>query len=112
MSTGGTMKTQTEKIKEFIIIAKDSKKLDSRNRITIPAKILEYWNKLGRCDTIQIAMNRDGEVLLRPATSVPLSEKWLYDNPNSLERVKQGLSDIKKNKVTKVQNLDEFLDSL
>ncbi|MDY6787565.1 MAG: hypothetical protein SVK54_05510 [candidate division WOR-3 bacterium] len=100
------------KTKEFNIIDKDVKKIDSRSRITIPSKILKYWDKLGGCDAVQIAMNEKGEVLLKPTISVPLDEVWLYNNPDSLKKVRDGLDDVQEDRVNKVRDLDEFIDSL
>ncbi|MGE3062971.1 MAG: hypothetical protein AB7T10_04990 [bacterium] len=95
---------------EFIDI--DNKKPDGRNRITLPPKVLQYWERLGKTDSVQIKMNRKGEVLLKPTVSIPLDEMWVYENPEVYSKVKKGLIDAKNGKTKKAKDLDKFFDEL
>lgn len=108
---GESMKAKTQiKIKEDSFTEIDNKKPDSRNRITIPSKILEFWERMGGMDSVRIDMNEKGEVLLRPESSIPLSEMWLYENQDLHKVFQDGINDAKKNRVTKVKDLDKFID--
>ena len=40
-----------------------------------------------------IYRNAVGQLILDPVRTIPLSETWLYDNPDRLASVKQGLRD-------------------
>jgi len=95
---------------EFIEI--ENKKPDGRNRITLPPKVLKYWEKLGKTDSVQIKMNRKGEVLLKPTVSIPLDEMWVYENPEVYSKVKRGLKDAKNGKIKKAKDIDKFFDEL
>lgn len=41
----------------------------------------------------QVYQNRLGQIILDPVKPVPAYEAWLYENPEALARVKQGLKD-------------------
>ncbi|MDD3804439.1 MAG: hypothetical protein PHW02_08680 [bacterium] len=97
-------------LNEFIEI--ESKRPDGRNRITLPQKVLKYWKKLGKTDSVQIKMNRKGEVLLKPTVSIPLDEMWVYENPEVYSKVKRGLKDAKSGKIKKAVDIEKFFNEL
>lgn len=41
----------------------------------------------------RVLKQTDGKLLLEPYTEIPLREQWLYNNPQALEAVRQGLKD-------------------
>ncbi len=40
----------------------------------------------------RVNISENGNLTLTPYTEIPLSEKWIFDNEEALEKVKQQLS--------------------
>ena len=40
----------------------------------------------------RVNISENGNLTLTPYTEIPLSEKWIFDNEEALEKVKQHLS--------------------
>ena len=57
-------------------------------------------------------MGDEGDILLRPQTSIPSRELWVYQNPKALERIKKGLQEAKEGKIKEVKNVRKFLNEL
>ena len=49
---------------------------------------------------------------LGPLVSIPVREAWIYQNPQVLKSIRQGLAEAKQEKTEKVENLEEFLEDL
>ena len=60
-----------------------AKKIDSKGRITIGP---EYVNK-----QFNIIENEDGSILLEPLVTIPLREKWLWENKAALSKFVNGI---------------------
>jgi len=89
------------------------KELDSRNRINIGSDIVKAILKaFDKVDSFEIFLGSEGDILLRPSAHIPSRELWLYKNPEALKMVQKGLKEAKEGKVTKVKDLDKFLDEL
>jgi hypothetical protein len=54
-------------------------------------KRLSLGEALGGATAFNIYRNSLGQVILDPVKAVPASETWLYENPQALASVKQGL---------------------
>jgi hypothetical protein len=54
-------------------------------------KRLSLGSALSGAGAYNVYRNRLGQVILDPVKAVPASEMWLYENPEALARVKQGL---------------------
>jgi len=54
-------------------------------------KRLSLGDALSGATAYNIYRNTLGQVVLDPVKAVPVSEVWLYDNPQALASVKQGL---------------------
>jgi len=67
--------------------------LDSRNRLPLTKVVEALRAKFGDLSELRftIYQNKAGQVLLSPATSVPLHEAWLLKNPTALVSVRRGL---------------------
>ncbi len=63
----------------------DSVKPDAKKRIVLPkATVAEGV-------TYHVYHNRFGQIVLDPQVSIPAYEAWLFNNPEALALVKQGL---------------------
>ena len=104
--------------KEFInhidgkFISAGTRTIDSKNRITIGEKIRKLISTHTEADKFQIFFNEEGDILLRPMVSIPIREAWIYQNPQALKLIRQGLAEAKREKTEKVENLEEFLEDL
>ncbi len=85
---------------DFTGIAK-SVKLDAKNRVHLPAVLVQEGI------TYHIYCNNLGQIVLDPQITIPASEAWLFNNPDALASVRQGLSDAANGRVSKV-NPDSF----
>jgi hypothetical protein len=54
-------------------------------------KRLSLGEALGGVTAYNIYRNTLGQIILDPVKAVPASEMWLYENPQALASVKQGL---------------------
>ena len=68
----------------FEIVA-NGVKLDSKKRIVLPKAIVKEGV------TYHIYHNSLGQIVLDPQVSIPAYEAWLFNNPESLALVRQGL---------------------
>lgn len=109
------MKTKKKRIINYInekFVPVGIKTIDSKNRITIGEKIVKLITAQTGADEFQIFYGEDGDILLRPMVSIPSKEAWIYQNPNILKFIRQGLKEAKQEKTERVENLEEFLESL
>jgi len=81
---------------EPVMVAR-SVKPDSRNRISLPKKLMKEGI------TYHVFVNNHGQIILDPQVTIPASEAWLFSNSDALASIRQGLSDAKVGKVTKVE---------
>ena len=61
-------------------------------------KRLSLGEALSGAAAYNIYRNSLGQLILDPVRTVPASEMWLYENPQALESVKQGLREAAKGK--------------
>jgi predicted transcriptional regulator len=50
--------------------------------------------------------------LLRPTVNIPAREAWIYEDSSVLDTVRKGLREAKEGKVTKVENIEKFIEKL
>lgn len=71
-------------------------KPDAKKRVVLPKTLV-------REDVIyHIYSNKFGQIVLDPQVTVPASEVWLFNNPDALALVLQGLADAAQGRVSKV----------
>jgi hypothetical protein len=73
-----------------------SVKPDAKKRVVLPKQLV------GEDITFHIYSNSLGQILLDPQITIPASEAWLFNNPDILALAKQGLSDVAKGKVSRI----------
>lgn len=104
-------KKQTIEIRETFMPV-DTRPLDSKHRITLGGKLQKFLMRKMKIDSYQVFIGKEGDILLRPAVSVPSSEAWLYRNPEAIAKVRQGLQEAAEGKTEKVDDLESFLNNL
>lgn len=91
----------------------DTRPLDSKNRITLGGKLLKAVSqRVRKIDAYQVFVGKGGNILLRPSVSIPAAEAWIYENPEVIGKIRQGLDEAKQGKTEVVRDLDAFLDKL
>jgi len=90
----------------------DTRPLDSKHRITLGGRLQKLMMSKMKIDSYQVFVGKDGDILLRPAVSVPSSEVWVYRNPEAIGKVRQGLKEAAEGKTEKVDDLKSFLNDL
>lgn len=109
------MKTKKRELVYHIdgkFISAGTRTIDSKNRITLGEKITKLTSAQTEADKFQVFYNKEGDILLRPMVSIPMREAWIYQDPQVLNSIRQGLAEAKREKVEKVENLEEFLEDL
>jgi hypothetical protein len=77
--------------------------IDERNRLTV-GEILKGSKR------IRLYRNDSGEVLLQPIAEIPASELWLFQNPEAINDVREGLRDASQGKVSRLDP-EELMES-
>ena len=91
----------------------DTRSLDSKQRITLSEKVInKVVLKNRKVQSYQVLVAKNGNILLRPAVSVPANEAWIYENPKVIGAIRQGLKDAKEGKTTRAVDQDKFFKSL
>lgn len=90
----------------------DTRPLDSKHRITLGGRLQRLMMSKMKVDSYQVFVGKSGDILLRPAVSIPSSEAWVYRNPEVVGKVRKGLREASEGKAEKVNDLESFLNSL
>ena len=104
-------KKQVFEVKEMFMLV-DTRSLDSKHRITVGGRLQKLIAGKMKIDSYQVFIGKDGDILLRPAVSVPSSEAWVYRNPAVIGKIRQGLKEAAEDKTEKVDDLEKFLSDL
>lgn len=95
---------------EFVSV--DTRPLDSKHRITLGGRLYRILMSKMKIDSYKVFVGKKGDILLRPAVSIPSSEVWVYQNPEVIGKIRKGLEEAGEGKVEKVTDLEKFLGSL
>jgi len=90
----------------------DTRPLDSKHRITLSGRLYKLMMSKMKIDSYRVFVGKEGDILLRPAVSIPSSEAWVYRNPEVIGKIRKGLGEAREGKTEKVDDLKEFLDNL
>ena len=104
-------KKQVLEIREAFIPV-DTRPLDSKHRITLGGRLQKLLISKMKIDSYQVFVGKEGDILLRPAVSVPSSEAWVYRNPEVIGKIRRGLKEAVEGKIEKVDDLENFLSDL
>jgi hypothetical protein len=89
-----------------------TKPLDSKHRITLGGRITGLLGRRMKAEAYQIFVGRNGDILLRPAVSIPSNEAWVYQNPVAIGKLRKGLQEAGEGKNERVDDLESFLRKL
>jgi DNA-binding transcriptional regulator/RsmH inhibitor MraZ len=89
-----------------------TKELDSKDRLSLGHKVRKLLLDRVKIDSFKVFLGKEGDLLLRPSVNIPIREQWLYQNKAAYAKVKEGLKQAKQGRVTKVEDLDKFLENL
>ena len=102
-----TKKNTIEEVnKSFIPI--DIKSIDTKNRITIGEKIIKRISGQNKVSQFQVFIGQDGDILLRPLTAIPSREAWIYEKPELIGQIRNGLQEAKNGKIEKIEDLEDL----
>jgi len=93
------MKSKVIKNDSFRRVATNVKP-DNKKRIVISKAIIS------EDVTYHVYCNDIGQIILDPHVSVPVSEAWLFNNPEARESVKTGLKQAAEGKISKISLKD------
>jgi len=88
------------------------KQLDSKDRISLGGKLKKIINGKMDIDGFQIFVGRGGDILLRPAVSIPGNEAWIYRKPGVIDALREGLKQAGEGKTKRVDNLEDYLKKI
>lgn len=102
-----TKKDTSEEIHQGFVPV-DIKSMDTKNRITIGERIIKKISRQNRVSQFQVFIGQDGDILLRPLTAIPSREAWIYEKPEFIGQIRQGLQEAKEGKAEKIENLEDL----
>ena len=70
---------------------------DTKNRISLGKM------KPARGTTYKVYCNHVGQIILDPQVAVPAYEAWLFKNPEAAERVREGLREARKGRLSRAK---------
>ena len=88
---------------KFIFV--DTRPLDSRNRITLGGRLQRLMMSKMKIDSYQVFVGKDGDILLRPAVTIPSNEVWVYQNPKVIDRIRKGFNEAASGQAEKIEKL-------
>jgi len=104
-------KGQVVEIRE-VFMPVDTRPLDSKHRITLGGRLQKLMMRKMKIDSYQVLVGKEGDILLRPAVTIPSHEAWIYKNPKVIGKIRKGLEEAASGKTQKVDDLDDFLKGL
>ena len=86
----------------------DIRSIDTKNRITIGEKIIKRISGQNKVSQFQVFIGQYGDILLRPLTAIPSREAWIYEKPELIGQIRQGLQEAQEGKAEKIENLEDL----
>ncbi len=69
---------------------------------------LNEFTKEGDC--FRVFVDEKNRIILEPLDNIPDNEKWIYENPEIFEDLKQGMEQSQKGEVKSLGSFAEYLD--
>jgi hypothetical protein len=83
-------------------VVKEMVQPDSRGRISLGTEV--------KSKTYRVLANDLGQILLEPVVAVPEREAWLFQNPEALSAVRQGLQESAEGLGTSLGSFAEYAE--
>ena len=98
------------KLEEFEAIGETT--ADSKERVTLARALKQLRIRFGdRRIRFSVLFNEStGVIILAPATTVPLREAWLYENPKALKMVLKGIEQAGRGELVKRKSFAKHAD--
>jgi len=59
--------------------------------------------------SFRVRVGSGGKIILEPFAEVPAQERWLFQNPEALEQVRQGLADANAGRVRSIGSFSRYV---
>jgi hypothetical protein len=56
----------------------------------------------------RVFQKSDGRLVLEPYAEIPARERWLYENPEAMAAVQEGLADLKAGRVVSMGDFTQY----
>ena len=87
--------------------------IDDRKRVALTKAIdilLQAHNEDLKKIHFVVNLNKAGQILLSPESTVPLHEVWLYKNKEALDSVRQGLEEVGRGELVDAGSFIQYAD--
>ena len=89
-----------------------SRPIDAKNRVSLGQPLLALLKQIGSIDSFNVYIDQEGYVLLVPMHTIPAAEMWTWTNKKVRESFDRATEDARRGRVTEVDDLDQFIESL
>ena len=90
----------------------DSKTIDDKNRVSLGKKVQQYIQDIAAGKTLDVFINSEGYILLRPMVQIPANEAWIWQNAEVRKSFARAFDDLQAGRTTVVDDIDGFIDRL
>ena len=88
-------------------------RLDTKNRVTLGTLLKKFKILLGMpINDFETFIGDQGDILLRPRTTIPTRELWVHQNPEILQNIQKGIQDLEEGKFTDTDDVDKFIEKI
>ena len=93
----------TPVLDEDFVEVKPMAKRDSRGHIAVGAH--------DGGEQYSVSRNAHGQYLLTPVVNISAHEAWLYNNPDAIESIRNGLADVAAGRVHEAGSFAQYADA-
>lgn len=100
----GQVSIRAKKIKRYLH-GDANMVLDSKNRVTLGKEVIDKIKEITHAQEISsfnAHLTNEGDVVLKPMSTIPAKEMWLWKNKKALASVEKGLKEAKEGKGEKL----------
>lgn len=89
-----------------------SRSIDNKYRLNLGQKIIKLLNEWYPFKSFDIYISSNGYILLQPMNVIPANEQWIWINPQVKASFERALEDAREERTIRVEDLDNFLETL
>ena len=90
----------------------DSKTIDDKHRVSLGKKIHKYIQDMAAGQSVDVYINSEGYILLRPMVQIPANAAGMWQNTEVKASFARAFDDLQASRTTVVDDIDEFVDQL